>query len=506
MSSLLSSSLLFSARQRMMEALERERALMAVLMDTVPDHIYFKDECGRFVLINASMAKTLGVGDPAEAIGKTDFDFFTPEHAQPALDAEQEIMRSGQPIVDLEEKETWPDGHVTWVSTTKMPLRDAKGGIIGTFGLSKDITEHRRAEERILRLAALVESSRDAIFGVDMQDLVTSWNKGAEEVYGYGADEMVGKPISLLMTAEERNATIPVWEKARTGEEIRRFESTGRKKNGTSIPLSYALAPIREEQGKIVGIAVIARDLTEEKAIQARLIQAQRLESLGTLAGGIAHQFNNINTVIQGYLDVLLRSPGISPSTRSYGEEALKGVDRLVHITAQLQGLTGSSEPGMEICQLNLLIPSLLRDFEKKFEKRKVSVVLEMQETPPVRVHRSRAGFILTSLIDNSLDAMLDRPVQMLTIRTGGAPKFAFLEVRDTGCGIPREDIPRLFTPFFTTKGEWAASGSCQAKVKGEGLSLSVCRSTVSESGGRIEVDSEPGVGTTFRVWLPTIE
>jgi signal transduction histidine kinase len=121
-------------------------------------------------------------------------------------------------------------------------------------------------------------------------------------------------------------------------------------------------------------------------------------------------------------------------------------------------------------------------------------------------VHRSRAGFILTSLIDNSLDAMLDRPVQMLTIRTGGAPKFAFLEVRDTGCGIPREDIPRLFTPFFTTKGEWAASGSCQAKVKGEGLSLSVCRSTVSESGGRIEVDSEPGVGTTFRVWLPTIE
>jgi PAS domain S-box-containing protein len=193
LSSLLNGSLLFSARQRMIDALERERALIAVLMDNVPDHIYFKDERGRFVLINRAMTKTLGLSDPAQAVGRTDFDFFTPEHAQHALDAEQAIMRSGEPIVDLEEKEAWRDGRVTWASTTKMPLRDARGSIIGTFGISADITERRHSEERILRLATLVESSRDTIFGVDMQDLVTSWNKGAEELFGYDADEMVGR-------------------------------------------------------------------------------------------------------------------------------------------------------------------------------------------------------------------------------------------------------------------------------------------------------------------------
>jgi PAS domain S-box-containing protein len=505
LSSLLNSSLLFSARQRVVEALERERALIAVLMDTIPEHIYFKDGDSRFMLVNRSLANALGLGDPAEAAGRTDFDFFTPEHAGPARDAERSIMRSGEPLVDFEEKETWPDGRVTWVSTTKMPLRDAKGDIIGTFGLSKDITERRQSEERILRLATLVESSRDAIFGVDMRDLVTSWNKGAEEMYGYGADEMVGRPVSDLMTAAARTAAKPFWENVRMGQEVQHFETTGRKKSGASVSISFALSPIREQSGKIVGIAVIAREMTEEKAIQARLIQALRLESLGTLAGGIAHQFNNINTIIKGNLDALMDSSGSSAAARSFGREALKGVDRLVDITERLQGLTVSSEPGGETCCLNQLARSLLHLFEKRFEEMGVAVVLELQETPPVLIHRSRAGFVLTSLLGNSLDAMLDRSVRTLTIRTGNGPQSAFLEVRDTGCGIPREDIPRLFTPFFTMKGEWAPSDSSQAKVKGVGLSLAVCRSTVSESGGRIEVDSEPGVGATFRVWLPTV-
>jgi signal transduction histidine kinase len=121
-------------------------------------------------------------------------------------------------------------------------------------------------------------------------------------------------------------------------------------------------------------------------------------------------------------------------------------------------------------------------------------------------MNASRAGFVVTSLLDNSLDAMLDRPSRVLTISTGTSGAFVFLEVRDTGAGISQDDVARLFTPFFTTKGEWAPSSSPQAKAKGVGLSLSVCRSTVAESGGRIEVESQPDVGTTFRVWLPIAE
>jgi len=502
--SLLSGSLLFNARQKAIEELKRERAFTAVLMDNVPDHIYFKDERSRFVLVNQAMAAFLGLADPADAIGKTDFDFYTLEHAQPAFDAEQKIMRSGTPIVDIEEKETWPDGHETWASTTKMPMRNASGSIIGSFGLSKDITEHRRAEEKIVQLAALVESSQDAIFGVDLEDRITSWNRGAQDAYGYSADEIVGKPVSVLMTDEAWKATLPAWGKAKRGEAIRNVESAGKKKGGATVPVSYAIAPMRGHDGQIVGIAVVAQDVTEERAIQARLIQAQRLESLATLAAGIAHQFNNINTVIEGYLEILIGSPEISATIRSYGQEALKGVERLVHITAQLQGLTSASKPGEDTCQLDKLIESLMRDFNERFEKMKVTVVLELKETPRVRMNLSRVCFILTALVNNSLDALLGRAGPSLTLRTGSVQSFAFVEVEDTGCGIPQHDIPRLFSPFFTTKGEWATPGSPQAEVRGEGLSLSVCRSTVMEYGGRIDVNSEPGVGTKFRIWLPT--
>jgi PAS domain S-box-containing protein len=506
LSSLLNSSLLNGARQRIMEALERERALIAVLMDTIPDHIYFKDERSRFILINRSMAGFIGMDNPNDAVGRTDFDFFTAEHAQPALETERAIMRSGEPVVDLEEKETMPDGRVTWAATTKMPLRDRQGRIIGTFGLSRDITERRHAEERILRLAALVESSRDAIFGVDVGDLVTSWNRGAEEMYGYTADEVTGQPVWRLMSAEAREAARKPWDDAKTGSGVSPFESMGTKKNGASFSVSCTLAPIRGPTGVIVGVAVVARDMTKEKALQARLIQAQRLESLEILAAGIAHQFNNINTVIKGYLDAIMDSPGISSDAQSYSKQAQKGVERLVDITERLQGLTASSEPGADTCGLSPLTRATLQDFQKQLDEMHVEVILDMQETPPVRIHRSRAGFVLASLVGNALDAMIDSPVRTLTIRTGVGSRTVFLEIRDTGCGIQRADIPRLFTPFFTKKGEWADHGSPMARTRGVGLSLSVCRSTVSDSGGRIDVESEPGKGATFRVWLPTAE
>ena len=148
-------------RKRAEVALIEERHLLQTLMDNLPDAIYFKDRESHFTRINKAHAKLFGLSDPAQAVGKTDFDFFTAEHAQEAYNDEQEIIRTGQPIVDKEEKETWPDGHVTWVSTTKMPLRDAHGNSIGTFGVSRDITERKQAEgelrERESVLRAITE-------------------------------------------------------------------------------------------------------------------------------------------------------------------------------------------------------------------------------------------------------------------------------------------------------------------------------------------------------------
>jgi sigma-B regulation protein RsbU (phosphoserine phosphatase) len=152
-----------SERSQMENALARERFLLKTLMDNLPDHIYFKDRESRFIAVNRAMVALFGLEDLADVLGKTDADLFAPEHAQAALRDEQEILHTGQPLVNMEEKETWPDGHETWVSTTKLPLRDPNGHIIGTFGLSRDITEKKRAEEKLAALARELREKNEAL-------------------------------------------------------------------------------------------------------------------------------------------------------------------------------------------------------------------------------------------------------------------------------------------------------------------------------------------------------
>jgi phosphoserine phosphatase RsbU/P len=150
-------------RSEMEDALPRERFFLKTLMDNLPDNIYFKDRESRFIAANRAIAAWFGFVDPAYVLGKTDADLFAPEHAQAALRDEQEILRTGRPVVNVEEKETWPDGRETWVSTTKLPLRDPNGQIIGTFGLSRNITEKKRAEQKLAALARELREKNEAL-------------------------------------------------------------------------------------------------------------------------------------------------------------------------------------------------------------------------------------------------------------------------------------------------------------------------------------------------------
>ena len=152
-----------SERSEMENALARERFFLKTLMDNLPDNIYFKDRESRFITVNRAAVAWFGLEDPADVLGKTDADLFAPAHAQAAFRDEQEIVRTGRPLVNVEEKETWPDGHETWVSTTKLPLRDSKGEIIGTFGLSRDITGKKQAEEKLAALARELRGKNEAL-------------------------------------------------------------------------------------------------------------------------------------------------------------------------------------------------------------------------------------------------------------------------------------------------------------------------------------------------------
>ena len=605
--------------------LARERSLFNTLMENLPDFMFFKDRAGRFMRVSRSCARLFGLQDPSEAVGKTDADFFIAEYALEALEEEQRVMKSGTSLVDIEERAILPDRPDMWVILTRMPLRDSEGSIVGTFGISRDVTERKKLEarnqylaaivdtsndaivamdrdgkvtewntaaellfgftaeemtgvsalplippelreemsalrERLMRgeriphiettrlrkdgsrisvslaatatrepegvftgmatasrdiserkkleaknqeLATIVNSSGDAIIGTDLNRRITAWNKGAERIYGYLAEEMIGTTISSLIPPEYEKETQNARERAMQGEQVTNFETVRLRKDGSKIAVDMSLSAIRDSEGKIVGMASTARDITEQKALRQQLTRAQRLEGLATLAGGVAHQFNNINTVISGYLEIVRSDAGLPPRLLSHLQRAAVGVQRAMDITDRLLVLAEPGSAVSEAAQLDKLAKTILSAHAERIEKENVQLLLDIADTPPVKGDESRLKFVLSSLLGNALDSLIDRPVRTVKVSTGALKDSAFFEVEDSGCGIPERDLQKIFSPFSTMKGEWASPGSPQARVKGVGLSLAISNTMITELGGTIQVQSTEGVGSNFRLVMP---
>jgi PAS domain S-box-containing protein len=264
-------------RKRAEGALIEERHLLHTLMDNLPDTIYFKDRESRYTRINKAHAKAFGLSDPAQAVGKTVFDFFTAEHAQEAYNDEQETIRTGQPVLGKEEKETWPDGHVTWVSTTKMPLRDTNGNIIGTFGISRDITERKQAEAALMEerhlLHTLMDNVPDAIYFKDRESRFTRINKALAKSFGLSnPTQAVGKTDSDFFTGEHaQQAYADEQEIIRTGQPVLGKEEKETWSNGHVTWASTTKMPLRDTNGNIMGTFGISRDVTERKRYEESL-------------------------------------------------------------------------------------------------------------------------------------------------------------------------------------------------------------------------------------------
>lgn len=364
-------------------------------------------------------------------------------------------------------------------------------------GASQHAQSPYGAAEASQLLAAIVESSEDAIIGEDLDGLITSWNFGAEQMFGYSAAEAVGQSISLLHSRDDANEMQSILAMISRGERATHFETTRRHKDGREIVVSMSISPIRDKQGKIIGASKIVRDITAQKQADLVLRMAEKLAVAGRLAASVAHEINNPLTALTN-LHFLLRREQLSEEAKQYLWAAERELARITHITTQALGFYREWRPVDEVIVSSVLDSAVTLHLHR-IESKAVTVVRDYRECPPIQCHAGELRQVFVNLISNALDAMSSEGVLSLRIRPAVHRKTNRRGVRvsiaDTGTGMPAEIRSRLFEPFFTTRGPMRT-----------GLGLWVCRQIVSRHDGLITARSrsaEQGHGSIVSIFLP---
>jgi hypothetical protein len=374
-------------------------------------------------------------------------------------------------------------------------------------GIAIDITEHKRAEERIREQAALLDIATDAITVRDMEHLILFWSKGAERIYGWRSEEILGKKVTALLFKEDTTAFEEalriVKEKGEWQGELREIN-----KDGGEIIVQSRWTLVHDEEGNPKSIFVVSTDITEKKKIETQFLRAQRLESIGTLAGGIAHDLNNMLSPILMALQ-LLKQKFTDEKSQNLLNTLETSTQRAADLVRQVLSFARGMEGEHTVLQIRHIISELERILKDTFPK---SIRIRT-DTPkelwtvsgdPTQLHQ-----VLMNLSLNARDAMphggtltiftenlfLDEYYAQMNIEAKPGP-YIVITVADTGTGIPPAVIDRIFEPFFTTKNP----------AEGTGLGLSTAYAIVKSHGGFINVYSEVGKGTNFKVYLPAIE
>jgi|GEM_PF-496866 len=493
-----------TARKKAESALNHERYLLHTLLEYLPDNIYFKDQESRFFRVSRALARRFGFDDPQAVVGKSDFDFFAETHARATRRDEQEVMKSGEPIVDREELETWPDGRQTWVSTTKLPLLDGEGHVVGTFGISRDITEQKRAEEAWARLAAIVESSEDAIIGQTLDGIIASWNAGAERLYGYSAAEAVGQPV-LMLVSPDRPYELPIiLDKIARGERVEHFETIRLHKDGTPIDVSLTISPIKGQNGTMIGISTIARDITHRKQAEAALREAKEAAEAASRAksdflANMSHEIRTPLNAIIGMTELVLDTQLTGPQqeylmmVRESGESLLSVINDILDFSKIEAGK-------LELDRIAFAPRETLGDTMKSLalraHRKRLELACHFAPDVPLAVigDAGRLRQIVVNLVGNAIKFTAAGEVVLDVSREEQHEDEVVLhfQVRDTGIGIPKEKMSSIFEAFEQ------ADTSTTRRYGGTGLGLAIVLRLVELMGGRVWVESEVGQGSTF--------
>jgi PAS domain S-box-containing protein len=497
---------LFGRRSRDQKDAALAAAHLAAVVGSSDDAIVSKTLDGKILSWNAAAERIFGY-TASEMVGASIFRLI-PESLH---DEERDILARvtrGERIPRLETQRIRKDGGIIPIELTVSPVRDMNGAIIGASSFKRDITERKRAAEASARLAAIIESSGDAIISKSLDGTILTWNAAAEKMYGLSAAEAVGRSIYSIVPEELESEEREILQTVAGGGNVTHCETARGRRDGSRIYVSLTISPIRDSNGTVIAVSSIQRDITEQKLAEEALRQTSKMEAIGALAGGLAHDFNNQLHALSGFAHFVSRDPGLGPAGRQDLQEIQKLAERMASLTRQLLAFARQQVLSPETLDLNTAVDDT-RPMLQRLIGSNVEIHLQLAQGPKwVRVDRAQLTQVLLNLVINARDAMpaggrLVIGTETLEVSPShvfdrlGAPvepgAYAELTVKDSGEGIGAEHLPHIFEPFYTTK----------QVGQGTGLGLATVEGIVSQSGGHIQVDSAVGKGTTIRILLP---
>jgi len=486
-----------------------------LLVQSIIDYaIYMLDPNGYVTSWNAGAARIKGF-QTEEIVGKHFSTFYTEEDREAGLPNRvlETARREGK-----FEGEGWrvrKDGSRFWASVVIDAIKDDQGEVIGFAKITRDMTDKRQAQQALLeaerRFRILVQGVTDyAIYMLDPEGRVTNWNAGAQRIKGYAPNEIIGEHFSRFYTPEDLNAGVPK-RALETARETGRYEAEGWRvrKDGTRFWASVVIDAIKDDEGKLIGFAKITRDMTEKREARLRLdesreqlFRSQKMEALGQLTGGLAHDFNNLLTAILGACELAMRNLDDREKLKRMLDGVRGSAQRGASLTKQLLAFARAQQ--LEIKQIDLKqflaeVTTLLRPSLRS----NIELVTEISDQLwPADTDAAALELAILNLAFNARDAMKDGgqlKISAHNVVLEGEPdglrgEHVALTVADTGTGMPPEVIDRVFEPFFTTKGFG----------EGTGLGLSQVFGFAKQIGGGISVESKPGKGATFTLYLRT--
>src|SRR5215469_5069102 len=483
---------------------EQARLLLASIVESSDDAIIGKDLGGIITAWNAGAERLYGY-KPEEVVGRAISILVPPEMPDEVPQILAEIAAGGR-VNHYETVRVKKDGGRIHISLTVSPIKDGAGAIIGASAIARDITERRQREERLRELATMLDRAQDAIMVRDLEGQIIYWNHRSERLYGWTSDEAVGKRVrDLLYRTDATQFEDAMRRVLASGEWM--GELTQVTKQGKQVMVEGRWTLVQDDTGMPKAILAINTDITEKKKLETQFLRAQRMESIGTLAGGIAHDLNNVLAPVLMALQMLRARLEDGQSQALLGmlqTNVERGSDMVRQVLSFARGVEGERIP-IQPRHLLKEVVKVMRDTLPK----NITVTIEVPEDlSAASADATQLYQVLMNLCVNARDAMPDGGT--LSIRAENVTldetyarmhleakpgRFILMTVSDTGVGIPTEVIDKIYEPFFTTK-EYG---------KGTGLGLSTAVGIIKGHGGFINVYSEVGKGTQFRIYLPAV-